>query len=418
MKNFKIFLFCLLSILVSAQNSPPVVENLTINTEENKPVSITLKGADPDGDQISYIIESLPTNGDLKYLGNIILISDLPKVLNSPNLEYFPNSNFQGSDEFKYKANSCSVTSPNNTSILNVTGDFNVSASKSYPMIIPPQKIQGSGSGTQVFRKNVDIKLTVAPENLFESCEVKLDIITFDDGLQFDIDGVNLLNFQQKHWDSNQGANTTEFNGNGRFVTAGGMWTPWSGQGSPKLEITNGTIKLMIDTRNGTREDALPFMDSSVSDWKLVSSFSYDCVSGFNLLIGNQNGGGGPSGINANLTIEAYIGPCDDSNIGTVSINVDKGTFSLPDGNNKISVGSCTCNGKNDGFLTFSIEKNLYDYSITVSGQDQPIKINGTNKSATLSGLGKGTYNICFKIDGQPNYEQCFEAIIAEPKSL
>ena len=70
---------------------------------------------------------------------------DLPKVLNSPNLEYFPNSNFQGSDEFKYKANSCSVTSPNNTSILNVTGDFNVSASKSYPMIIPPQKIQGSG---------------------------------------------------------------------------------------------------------------------------------------------------------------------------------------------------------------------------------------------------------------------------------
>ena len=68
--------------MVSAQNSPPVVENLTINTEENKPVSITLRGADPDGDQISYIIESLPTNGDLKYLGNIILISDLPKVLN------------------------------------------------------------------------------------------------------------------------------------------------------------------------------------------------------------------------------------------------------------------------------------------------------------------------------------------------
>ena len=44
--------------------------------------------------------------------------------------------------------------------------------------------------------------------------------------------------------------------------------------------------------------------------------------------------------------------------------------------------------------------------------------INGINKSATLSGLGKGTYNICFKVDGQPNYEQCFEATIAEPKSL
>jgi hypothetical protein len=48
-----------------------------------------------------------------------------------------------------------------------------------------------------VFRGNVNIKLSLGAGNVFESCEVKLDIITFDDGLQFDIDGVNLLNFQQ-----------------------------------------------------------------------------------------------------------------------------------------------------------------------------------------------------------------------------
>ena len=73
------------------------------------------------------------------------------------------------------------------------------------------------------------------------------------------------------------------------------MWTPWTsgggsngnaGQGNPKLVIYNGKIKLMVDTKNGTREDALPYMDKSVAEWALVDSFSYDCEAGFNLLIG------------------------------------------------------------------------------------------------------------------------------------
>ena len=35
-----------------------------------------------------------------------------------------------------------------NTSTLSVTGDFNVEATGTYPMIIPPQNISGSGSGS------------------------------------------------------------------------------------------------------------------------------------------------------------------------------------------------------------------------------------------------------------------------------
>ena len=202
-------------------------------------------------------------------------------------------------------------------------------------------------------------------------------------------------------------SNTTEFNGNGRFETSGSMWTPWSGQGNPKLEISTGKVQLMVDTKNGTREDALPFMDSTVADWKLISTFTYDCLAGFNLLIGNQNGGGGPSGINAKLTVEAYVGPCDTA-----------GSFNLQDDNNKITVGSCTCNGTKDGFLVLSVEDNSYDYTITVSGLDNPITIKGANKTATVPGLGKGKYTICFKVDGQSNYEQCFEATITEPNGI
>ena len=68
-----------------------------------------------------------------------------------------------------------------NNSTLTVSGDFNVTASGTYPMIIPVQKISGSGSGSQVFRKNVDIKLSLGANDVFESCVVKLDIQDFDE---------------------------------------------------------------------------------------------------------------------------------------------------------------------------------------------------------------------------------------------
>ena len=107
-----------------------------------------------------------------------------------------------------------------------------------------------------------------------------------------------------------------------------------------------------------------------------------------------------------------------ESNIATVTINVTGGGFNLQDDNNKIQVGSCTCNGKNDGTIDLSIEDARYDYTISVSGQSAPVLITGTNKTASVTGLAKGTYTVCFKVDGQAGYEQCFEAVVDQPKGL
>jgi len=107
-----------------------------------------------------------------------------------------------------------------------------------------------------------------------------------------------------------------------------------------------------------------------------------------------------------------------ESNLATVTINVKQIGFNLENDNNKIQVSSCTCNGKNDGTIDLSIEDNNYDYTISVSGQTAPVLITGDNKTASVTGLAKGTYTVCFKVDGQPGYEQCFEAVIDEPKGL
>ena len=101
-----------------------------------------------------------------------------------------------------------------------------------------------------------------------------------------------------------------------------GYWESWSSEGNPSLEISSGTIKLMVDTRNGGREDALPYMDSTVPGFVLNPGFQYDCKNGFNLIFGNQNGDGNGS-INADLQIKYTFKQCgyDPSEANYTGVN-------------------------------------------------------------------------------------------------
>jgi hypothetical protein len=92
--------------------------------------------------------------------------------------------------------------------------------------------------------------------------------------------------------------------------------------------------------------------------------------------------------------------------------------FTLPLDNNKVSVTSATCIGNTDGSIGISVEDASYSYLVTVTGQDDPIALGGETKTASVTGLGKGTYTVCFTVEGQDGYEQCFEVNIEEPKAL
>jgi len=92
--------------------------------------------------------------------------------------------------------------------------------------------------------------------------------------------------------------------------------------------------------------------------------------------------------------------------------------FTLPKDNNKVLVTSSTCIGNTDGSIGLSVEDTSYNYTVTVTGQDDPITLGGETKTASVTGLGKGTYTVCFTVEGQETYEQCFEVNVGEPKAL
>ena len=111
------------------------------------------------------------------------------------------------------------------------------------------------------------------------------------------------------------------------------------------------------------------------------------------------------------------IDQCPDTPAGsTVDVNGCK-IFELPVNNYKVEVSSATCIGTSDGVIDLSVEDASFDYTVTITGKDN-VTITGTSKTGSVTGLAKGTYEVCFKVDGQANYEQCFEVVVGEPPAL
>ncbi|MDP6599538.1 MAG: Ig-like domain-containing protein, partial [Candidatus Poribacteria bacterium] len=78
----------MVSISIAASNDVPSAFSQTVSTEEDKAISITLNGSDPDGDTIAYSIVDQPTNGALSGT--------------TPNMTYTPNANYNGTDSFTF----------------------------------------------------------------------------------------------------------------------------------------------------------------------------------------------------------------------------------------------------------------------------------------------------------------------------
>ncbi len=77
-------------IIVTA-NTTPTATSQSITLDQDTTVSITLVGADADGDSLTYVVVDNPSNGALSGT--------------APNLTYTPNTSYSGTDSFTFKVN-------------------------------------------------------------------------------------------------------------------------------------------------------------------------------------------------------------------------------------------------------------------------------------------------------------------------
>jgi hypothetical protein len=77
-------------LTVTSENDAPLAIAQSLTTAEDSGVSILLEGTDDDGDALTYVVVSGPTNGTL--------------TGTAPVLSYSPNTNYNGSDSFTFSA--------------------------------------------------------------------------------------------------------------------------------------------------------------------------------------------------------------------------------------------------------------------------------------------------------------------------
>jgi len=94
-------------VFVSVSNDPPTANPFTTTTNEDTPIAVTISGSDPEEDELSFLVVTQPTNGEL---------TGTP-----PNLVYSPSSNFFGIDSFTFVANDGTGNSTPATVDINVS---------------------------------------------------------------------------------------------------------------------------------------------------------------------------------------------------------------------------------------------------------------------------------------------------------
>ena len=91
-------------------NNPPVADDLSVTTDEDTSVDITLTGSDPEGDELTYEVTSDPSNGSL--------------TGDAPNITYIPNADYNGSDSFTFSVSDGELSDEGTVSItVNAVND-------------------------------------------------------------------------------------------------------------------------------------------------------------------------------------------------------------------------------------------------------------------------------------------------------
>ncbi|UJH66479.1 thrombospondin type 3 repeat-containing protein [Allomuricauda sp. SCSIO 65647] len=111
------------------------------------------------------------------------------------------------------------------------------------------------------------------------------------------------------------------------------------------------------------------------------------------------------------------VDQCPSTPAGAV-IDVDGcEVFSLPANNFALKTIGESCISNNDGVVEITADMNL-DYIATLTDEGGADTTNDFNDTTSFGDLSAGDYTLCILVEGQSEYERCFDITITEPESL
>ncbi|HMC01125.1 MAG TPA: T9SS type A sorting domain-containing protein, partial [Flavobacteriaceae bacterium] len=107
---------------------------------------------------------------------------------------------------------------------------------------------------------------------------------------------------------------------------------------------------------------------------------------------------------------------CPATPIGAIVDVTGCPVFTLPSDNFLLQISSETCRSSNNGSIAITAQESL-NYTITITGNGVNVSDTFTD-SYTMDNLEAADYEVCITVDGQSDYEICFNATIDEPEDL
>ena len=404
----------------------PDATALNVQVTEQVDHVITLTGFDKEGDDLNFIINSLPTSGLLKNSGSPITLNDLPKNITGTDVVYTSTSDIATVDSFTFRSNdgistsfsakvSISITPVNDkplaTDQLNVTAFEQIAKEISLVAVDPDgdeltySLVDSPQNGNVTINKNIATYIS-------SSNTAKEDSFTFsakDNILSSEKATITINIIQINDVPVAYSQNVSVVEDQSIEITLNGI-------DDDKDEFTFSITGNPINgeaTLNNNKVVYKPKTDYFGSD-----SFIFE--------INDGTDSSDPASVTITITSNDFDEDgilneddiCPNTPIGS-KVNA-KGCrfFEMPANNYRIKVTSNTCINSNDGTIELTVLNSAYDYSVSLTGKNNPIAIIGENKTASVTGLSKGDYSVCFKVTGQDAYEQCFEVVIGEPKAL
>ena len=214
------------NVKVKAVNDVPTACDDSATTQENRPVSISLGGSDPDGDSLSCRVVKGPSHGGLSGT--------------APNLTYTPNTNFNGSDTFTFKVNDGTVDSAAATVSITVTA------------VNDPPKAYDDSVTTQEDRPILRIDV-LANDTDVDDDSLKIKTVTQGKNGSVSINADNTLSYAPK----------ADFCGSDAFT-----YTVYDGKGGTDTATVNVKIK--------TVNDVPAFTSTPVTTATVGTLYAYD----------------------------------------------------------------------------------------------------------------------------------------------
>ena len=435
-----------LTISVSRVNDAPLANDQSVTTVEETSKVITHTGIDVDKDILTFIIISLPKNGILKDGDSKIIVGNLPVTLSSTNATYTPNSNYSGSDSYTFKVKDLFILSDPATVSITVSGvnDAPVATDQSVTTAEETSK-EITHSGTDKDGDTLTYILTTLPTKGILK-EDGTEIVSGD--LPKTLSSSNLLyipnnNYPNGNYDGVDSYTFKVNDGTVESIETAKISILISPVNDIPIAIAQSvtTIEdLPLNITMTGKDDDKDELTYLFVDYPTNGSINKDGdkvvyvpqsgffgLDSFTFKVNDGTVDSSPSKISITVTSNDFDedgvlndkDECPNTPLGTIVDVKGCEVFTFLPKNNKVEVISATCIGNSDGSIGLSVENASYDYTISITGPKNYVaKISGASKTTSITGLAKGNYTVCFKVDGQPDYEECFEVVIGEPRAL